>query len=148
MGTSVYRGKMIMWMPSRVMDECAFIKVLEVFVDNVNEEVSGPDLKDMLRMSSKTIYGHLHDFERKGYIIQKRTGPRNTRYYTLNLDNELMKELVLAENMRIVHQLEQDIKRCEAEGTRDLAQGSELCCDFKDAPGYPPAPAESFWITR
>ena len=105
-----------MWIPSRIVEELANIQILEIFVDNIDDEISGPIIRSMLKISTKTIYFHLKDFQTKGYItFTKKVG--RTSFYKLNLRNEDMIEIVKAENTRIITELKYGIEEIELKKT-------------------------------
>lgn len=105
-----------MWIPSRIVEELANVQILEIFVDNIDDEISGPIIRSMLKISTKTIYSHLKNFEKKGYIIfTKKAG--KTSFYKLNLQNEDMIEIVKAENSRIISELRHGLEEIEMKET-------------------------------
>jgi DNA-binding MarR family transcriptional regulator len=105
-----------MWIPSRIVEELANIQILEIFIDNIDDEISGPIIRSMLKISTKTVYFHLKGFEKKGYItFTKKTG--RTSYYKLNLQNEDMIEIVKAENLRIITELKHGLEEIEKKET-------------------------------
>jgi DNA-binding MarR family transcriptional regulator len=90
-------------------------------VDNIDDEVSGPIIRKMLKLSTKTIYSHLKDFEKKGYItFTRKTG--RTAFYRLNLQNEDMIETVRAENNRIITELKHGIEEIEMQKTASTSR--------------------------
>ncbi len=110
-----------MWIPSRIVEELANVQILEIFVDNIDDEISGPILRKMLKLSTKTIYSHLKDFETKGYITFIRKSGR-TAFYRLNLQNEDMIETVRAENTRIISELTHGLEEIEMKKTASTSR--------------------------
>jgi DNA-binding MarR family transcriptional regulator len=101
-----------MWIPNRIVEEQLNLHILEIFVDNIDDEMSGPIIRKMLNVSPKTLYSHLKDFETKGYItFTKKTG--RTNFYKLNLQNKDMIEIVKAENTRIITELNHGLEKID-----------------------------------
>ena len=82
--------------PARFFGGSPFIKVLDVFLDNVDEDYSKKEVQELANISKAALFKHWGKAESLGLVRVTRSFG-NTRLYTLNKSSPFVQELLKLE---------------------------------------------------
>ena len=70
-----------------------YFEILSLFLEDYNNEIYGRELVNKVPLSQKNIALTLEELEKEGILRSKKSG--NMRYFKLNRDNPLTKEVLI-----------------------------------------------------
>jgi len=73
-----------------------FIKMLDVFIDNIGSDYSKKDIQELAGISKGALFKHWHKLE-KFELIKITRVFGNTKLYTLNKNSQIVKDLMKLE---------------------------------------------------
>lgn len=73
-----------------------FIKILDAFIDNIGSDYSKKEIEELSGISKGALFKHWEKLEEFNLVKVTRSFG-NTKLYTLNTDNETVKELLKLE---------------------------------------------------
>lgn len=77
----------------RFFGNTPFIKLLDVFADNIGESYSKKEVEELSGLSKGAVFKHWHKLEELNIVKVTRTFGK-TKLYTLNKSNPLVKDIL------------------------------------------------------
>lgn len=97
-----------MFVLSKIFGDCPQVKILEVFADHYEEELSIPDLIWMTDMPKTTIYSYVDKLVEEKILLQgEKVG--KTQFYSLNFEKQEVKIVISLVNYIVSEKLDEKL---------------------------------------
>lgn len=77
----------------RFFGDSPFVRILDAFIDNLGEDYSKKEIQELSGVSKGALFKHWHKLEELNLLRVTRTFG-NTKLYTLNRSNPLVKDIL------------------------------------------------------
>jgi len=121
-----------MFVLSKIFGECPQVKILEVFADHFDEELSIPDILWLTDMPKTTMYTYVNKLlEEKILLEGEKVG--KTQFYRLNIEKQEVKIILSLVNYIVTEKL---AEKLEERGLKRLEEHEIAYTDKKVPYGY------------
>jgi len=80
----------------RFFGDNPFIRILDVFIDNISEDYSKKEVQELAGISKGALFKHWHKLEELGLVRVTRSFGK-TKLFTLDMKNPLVKDIMRLE---------------------------------------------------
>jgi len=86
------------------------IKILECLIDNLSEELSIEEIVEITEVKKDNVIKHINFLLEEELIIINSV-QNGVKFYKLNKKNEIVKQLVIVDNLIVINYLDKIIKK-------------------------------------